>query len=496
MNVEGIPSNTTGAMLPSSSLIDDVVTNSSSPSQLAEEFFSPDVVTAMTLNEWNKHYTKLQVDAIAIAPVISGSISIIGSSLVVYMIYKRGNFKKLYHRLMLPLSLFDILFSLGALLGPISVPKEVGTRWSMGTWATCKLTGFLIQLNFTVTCYNVSLLAFFLLTTRYKWTEYQISKRLELPMHIISTCLPISSCILGLVFDLYSPVPGGCRRCYMAVYPPNCNSLGQECVRGSVLLNTLFVGIPGSIVLCFYICAVVVLNWTIRQRIRQSRTFSQSSQFNNLNSTMSIAHQSMLYAILFVNSYVWSFAAYVSGVLNLSRTNGYAQPPFGLIILAETFWPMQGIFNFIIFSRPRFLRILRHLKQEQHFNSRHQGQDSFSSTNSTSITSIVVFFHAMKETVTGEQDMNSFDGSSGRRRSSMNLYHHNMHSTKTTANSPVKDKSLTARAISSNHPEEHLQQQDQQPQYDQRDILNAQEEKPELGLKEHGRDNESIEDQE
>ena len=221
--------------------------------------------------------------------------------------------------------------------------------------------------------------------TRYKWTEARVVKMLELPMHALSLGIPFVGAVLALVFDLFNPVPRGLRRCYISIYPPNCSAWdGVECTKGSLPLMMALMVVPGLVSMTFFMCCSILLYLTIRQRLLRS---SRTSQHNVLNNSQSMATQALLYSIFFFNTNIWltlSFLIFFIGDVEKAKV------PFAILVLGDLFWLSQGFFNFIIFIRPRFVRIFHRMRESDR-------QNSSSSLPRRSV--ILSFLSALRETV-------------------------------------------------------------------------------------------------
>ena len=213
-------------------------------------------------------------------------------------------------------------------------------------------------------------------------------------MHALSLGIPLVGAILALVLDLYNPVPQGLRRCYISIYPPNCSAWdGVECKRGSVPLLMALMVVPGLVSMTFFMCCSILLYLTIRQRLLRS---ARTSQYNLLNNTQSMATQALLYSMVFFNSWIWvtvSFLiSFIGGNIGNDLENSHA--PFAILVLGDLFWLGQGFFNFIVFIRPRFVRIFHRVRE--------------SDQNSVPPRSVILsFISALRETVNYETGGNS-----------------------------------------------------------------------------------------
>jgi hypothetical protein len=87
--------------------------------------------------------------ALSIVPVITGFLSLLGSSFIIYLIYKdrEKKLKKTYHRLLLGISTSDWLNSARACTSSFLMPRGTPGVWkAQGTQATCTMQGFFAQL--------------------------------------------------------------------------------------------------------------------------------------------------------------------------------------------------------------------------------------------------------------------------------------------------------------------------------------------------------------
>lgn len=85
----------------------------------------------------------------SILGLISGSLSLVGSSLIVFRAFKNRRDMTPYDRIMLGLSLTDMVSSFVYAFGPLLLPADTSTRsWALGNDRTCKMLGFLTQFAF------------------------------------------------------------------------------------------------------------------------------------------------------------------------------------------------------------------------------------------------------------------------------------------------------------------------------------------------------------
>jgi hypothetical protein len=103
------------------------------------------------------HPSIAQEQALAILPIPSAILSILGSSIIIYIAVSSRKQRKWtpYTRLLFVMSVFDIISSAILSVATFLRPRETSPRlWSFGNDATCSAVGFLNQFSVTSICYN------------------------------------------------------------------------------------------------------------------------------------------------------------------------------------------------------------------------------------------------------------------------------------------------------------------------------------------------------
>ncbi len=91
-----------------------------------------------------------QEKALAILPAVTGFMSFCASIwIIVEVLTTRAKRFSTYNRLLLSMSIFDTLSSIGHMLGPLPMPVEYDDEvaWAKGNDSTCDAQGFLVQLG-------------------------------------------------------------------------------------------------------------------------------------------------------------------------------------------------------------------------------------------------------------------------------------------------------------------------------------------------------------
>lgn len=182
---------------------------------------------------------------LTISRMIAGYISLVASAVIVYKIYLRvqGHRKSLrngtrsdnemttYHRMLLGISIFDIIHSLGAATGTFPVPASSGALFGRGTTATCAVQGFFVQMAATVPVYMACLTTYFMLKIRYNVPDATLNRIYEPWFHAVPILFAFASASIGLVLKLYNPLSIPEMGCWIEQYPIGCG-VTEVCTRG------------------------------------------------------------------------------------------------------------------------------------------------------------------------------------------------------------------------------------------------------------------------
>lgn len=200
-------------------------------------------------------FSSPQQIALAVAPVVTGVLSFLGSLCIIYIIVKEREKKlqKTYHRLLLAMSAADIVGSVRACCSSFAMP--VGSWWmAHGNTATCEFQGFAAQLSISAALYSACLGIYFFITIK-NVDKSKIARCIEPVMHGLAILFPVTTAIAGLVLNLFNPVELGVG-CWVSAYPTGCaDTLDIECTRGqnAGILVLLFGGIPVALSLVGHI---------------------------------------------------------------------------------------------------------------------------------------------------------------------------------------------------------------------------------------------------
>lgn len=323
-------------------------------------------------------------------PRMTGALSILCSSLIVYMIFrdrraKGGTFPyPSRYRLILGMSAVDLLNSFA--LGLSTAPIPHGTRdvpGAIGTTASCNFQGFLVQLGLAVPMYSLVLSLYFLLKIRFGVRRDRMGSRYEPWMHAAAWLYPLGTAIAGLPLGLYN---SNGLICWIEAHPYKCLKRSWvDCTRGE---DSEFYQIVFSLSIAVVAFVGIVTNmmliiWTVQRResgwgwnifrFRQGQggtseiveggadrgssshvtesgapRASGSATVPVGSHTRETAAQALLYIWAFLITYTWTV-----GVVMAEQSN--IMVPFPWHATMQAFLPLQGFWNFLAFLRPRYV---------------------------------------------------------------------------------------------------------------------------------------------
>jgi hypothetical protein len=334
------------------------------------------VVAANTTDEMSVSSTDLsdsQEITLILLQMFSATLSLIGSSVIVFKILRSLHRKQPstpYDRIILGLSMCDIVASCTYAVSPFLLPKDTSNRiWAFGNETSCTWLGFLAQLSlFWAIWYNCILSFYYLLTVRFRVKREVFTKKYELWMHLTGAIFfPLTS-LIGLVGNWYSEMRYN-MLCWVGEVPKGCEGCW------GVLVAYVF-GAPSTI---FTLLAVVINNIVIYifvrrnlhssppsstagsseidlTEVKDSSAISSPQRLSKQNRLRKeAAVQGFLYVTTFMLTFLPSFVIQVlEGMVEYGAEN--LQQIFPLLVFNSIFMPLQGFFNVFIYVRPSYNR--------------------------------------------------------------------------------------------------------------------------------------------
>ena len=162
---------------------------------------------------------------VAILRSVSSIVSVIASSVLIWMILRsKKRLTAPYHRILLGMSVFDILYGISNSHFNALIPNDLGyVVWNArGNLASCISVGFLSVIGVFGSCfYAISLNIFFLLAVKYNKKDKEINSKYEKWLHglPIGTVLVIAIAMVSNK-NMNADVLGTCQQTLYS--PPHC----------------------------------------------------------------------------------------------------------------------------------------------------------------------------------------------------------------------------------------------------------------------------------
>lgn len=315
--------------------------------------------------------------ALVILPSVLSPFSLLGSVVVIYLIFRRKDksSNRSYSRLMLMICVVNLICLSWWMMGSLPLPRQTGFYGARGTirectatyqsgslilvfifcsikrvignTTTCAIGGFFLQLSFAQITYNVGVVLYFLLTIRFGMKQERFAKQVEPLVHIVSILFPLIAAVVALFMKSFNPVGYG-NVCYLGSYPPACSVLpGVECTRGQsahILVWFFMIG-PGFMYASFYYIAIFLIYKTVQKQ--EMRTIRSSLNSETVKARVrAVAVQSILYAVFFFNSFFWiSLVPLLTAIAKdpIKMLDHWAV--YGIQIVAQIFFSLQVRFQ-------------------------------------------------------------------------------------------------------------------------------------------------------
>jgi hypothetical protein len=288
-------------------------------------------------------YTEYQSRILVNVPRLTGSLSILGSVTIIYIILKdwRKKLRRVYHRLLLSYSLIDTVCSLNYALSSAVVPKGTPGVWgALGTVATCEISGFITHFSFSLGLYGSFLCVYYVLVLRYRILERTLARTIEPAVHATAILYPVVMGSIALHKDLYNPGSYSVGWCFLNSYPMDClRNEDIPCERGADY--ELWMKAHVAFFRVFFIAVVIsclLTVHTVGSLELRGRQWSISNRHSRVR-IRETATQAFLYIISF---FITHIGVKIAVVLERSPTRENRDFYFWTTLLTRIFLPLQG----------------------------------------------------------------------------------------------------------------------------------------------------------
>jgi len=298
-------------------------------------------------------FSETQQVSLAIVPRITAVPTIFGSGYIVQNVVrnpqKRG---LLYHRILLLMSLMDLVSGIRSFIGTWPVPKGTpGSYGAIGTTQTCTAHGSFGHGSFlSSSLYNGSLATYYVLSIAYGWSETRC-KRVEPCLHAIPLLIGWGTAIAALPLTLFNSIV---YSCWIAGLPAGCGKEGQEqvCIRGenaSIYRWAFYHAFVWSNFVFLSACMCLVYRAVLKteRRTERYRYVQEGQNRRKRRKSREVAFQALLYVFAYYGTWIWNPINYIYIEFN-------GRPYFPTYLMQTCINPMSGFFNSIIYLRPKY----------------------------------------------------------------------------------------------------------------------------------------------
>ena len=364
----------------------------------------------------------------SIIQTVSSIASLISSAAIIWILYRsflRG-MSLPYHRLLLGLSIADICSSVAQSFSTLPAPDPLDIIWNArGTKVVCQLQGFFIVLgSIGAPLYNCSLCFYYLIVITYKRknADAYVRKKFEIYLHAV----PIATALIGattiLAMDAFHP---NMTYCFIGA-DPACDDV-DSCDKTNRTARVLFVVFsagPYLILPCVISSTMICVYRVVRAKEKKERQFGvhalrrtirdrnnatdanlpanigqnnddevrgSANRLRDIQSVSTRVRASILSLSVrsrtsearssigvpnnadtksrgvlnkaFANTLAFFLTFLFPIIISIRTLSGYDSGPV-LSILARIFFPLQGLFNFIVFIHPRVLGAKKRFRSE------------------------------------------------------------------------------------------------------------------------------------
>jgi len=319
-------------------------------------------------------------DFAATVPKITGSISAVSSSLIIYLIYRsKPKLSTIYHRIMFGMSVADIMASTAMALTTLPMPRNDDPYWAetfliaegdpdglgtvywrdqtkLGTRQTCAAQGFFFVTGiFIMFSYNGTLCVYYACAIALRMKEAKIRKKIEPVIHGLPLLIGLAPVIPSFIYGFYNPTM---HDAWCTLYPLDATGVvGQQGLESQrdFLKNSMLVGI--GILFLNVLISFTLIIWRVVQNGRQlaqadsrgdiqiDERFKAAHRNSKLIISQSLAYTGALLLTL-------SFPIARNMLTQTAPESRIDDSNPSVILLSKLmyfFLPLQGFFNFTIF---------------------------------------------------------------------------------------------------------------------------------------------------
>lgn len=287
----------------------------------------------------------VQQVALAFVPIPMGLLSL-AASFAIILVVCRSRRSSSYRRILIGLSVSDILVTSAVLTGPLLVPHESSIILPFNeskNVATCNFSGVLSQTaTISNSLYSGFLAVYFLCTVRLGWSPSRFARVLEPYVHVIIVAFVM---VMGPI-SLHQNVFEKSR------VAPTCWIASDEHLHLHILFNAMVSLACATIFACNLLIYLHVRSLT-RLSLQRSMNPSVATNRKQLVATQSFGYVSA-FALTWMPGFIMGIHELSGGVLFRSTATFLVFESLFLLSM-----PLTGVLNLMVFLRPRYLQFRR-----------------------------------------------------------------------------------------------------------------------------------------
>ncbi|GFH56004.1 hypothetical protein CTEN210_12480 [Chaetoceros tenuissimus] len=351
-----------------------------------------------------------------ILQLCGASLSLVASSAILFMVRdslffskrkassgggassNRTKAKTPYRRLIVGLSISDVLQSLALVVGPFVPPKGTPqSPWAIGNTASCDAFGFIMLAgNMAVPMYSFALSIYYYCRVKYKMPNDVFFNKVEKKLHFTIAIFVVVVCFAALFTESLNAIPTG-SACQVSSIPVGCrDNPNYECTRGTeavvpfvwINMSVSFFCLIGIIVMMVLLCWNIVFRQNVTSGLNRRSTSNLRMGTTGSNDPQEeVAHegwfrrrlvnsialltifqdqrgdeteamylsriymaQMLLQCTYYVLSYICTFM--FTWVMSGYYISGNA-PPVWILCPLALFYSFGGALNILVFTRPK-----------------------------------------------------------------------------------------------------------------------------------------------
>ena len=303
----------------------------------------------------------------SITQMVSATLSILGSATLLFMISRsQEKLQTTLHRLLLGLCISDLISSVAmSFASTLSPPDHIFGWNTVGNMSLCRIQGFLQFFgHIAAPLYNSSLCIYYLIEIKFTDLREHIIL-IEVCMHAASILIALA---LTVTIVLLKGIHPEVTHCYAgATYPFECRfNPDVECQETMTDHMTFtvtymllqFVFVP----LTIFGSMTMIYREVASQEVRMNQyrfSFTMRGSTSAQRNTIAARNRATAYSMAWLLSWATTFVIILKNFLT-----GEINSPFWMGLTHSILFPLQGLFNFIVYLSPKMTGRMRYHERQ------------------------------------------------------------------------------------------------------------------------------------